>query len=55
VNELLNERLGYQSVILFSAKNAGAFLPYTVSREKGKASIGYDGENNSDFYYVIFG
>jgi hypothetical protein len=55
VNELLNERLGYDSVILFSAKSAGAFLPYTVSREKGKASIGYDGANNSDFYYVIFG
>ena len=55
VNELVNERLGYDSIILFSAKSAGAFLPYTVSREKGKARIGYDGENNSDFYYVIFG
>ena len=55
VNELVNERLGYNSVILFSAKSAGAFLPYTVSRDKGKERIGYDGENNSDFYYVIFG
>ena len=55
VNELVNERLGYNSVILFSAKSAGAFLPYTVSRDKCKARIGYDGENNSDFYYVIFG
>ena len=27
VNELVNERLGYNSVILFSAKSAGAFLP----------------------------
>ena len=55
VNELVNERLGYNSVILFSAKSAGAFLPYTVSRDKGNSRIGYDGENNSDFYYVIFG
>ena len=53
--ELFNERLGYDSIILFSAKGPVTSFPYTVSREKGKASIGYDGANNSDFYYVIFG
>ena len=53
--ELFNERLGYDSIILFSAKGPGASLPYTVTREKGKALIGYSGTTNADFYYVIFG
>ena len=55
-NRIVNERIGYDSVILFSAKsNEGFGLPYVESKGKGEAIVGYTGENGTEYDYVILG
>jgi len=55
--ELFDERMGYESVILFSARAISAFgLPFVKSKEKGKAVIGHPaGSEGVIFDYVILG
>lgn len=55
--ELFDERMGYESVILFSARSINSFgLPFVKSKEKGKAVIGHPtGSEGVLFDYVILG
>ena len=54
---LTDERIGYESVILFSARANSSFgLPFVISKSKGKATIGLDGLVGSvTFDYVVLG
>ena len=55
-NRIVNERIGYNSVILFSAKsNDGFGLPYVESKTKGEAIVGYAGDNGTEYDYVVLG
>ena len=55
-NILVDERIGYESVILFSARsNDGFGLPYVESKGKGEAILGYNGENGTKYDYVVLG
>ena len=55
--ELFDERIGYESVILFSARAISSFgLPFIKSKEKGKAVIGHPaGSEGVLFDYVVLG
>ena len=54
---LIDERIGYNSVILFSARSNSTFgLPFVINKSKGKATIGLDGLVGSVTYdYVVLG
>ena len=54
---LTDERIGYESVILFSARANSTFgLPFVINKSKGKATIGLDGLVGSiTFDYVVLG
>ena len=55
-NRLIDERIGYESVILFSARsNEGFGLPYVESKGKGEAILGYAGVNGTEYDYVVLG
>lgn len=55
-NKLVDLRIGYESVILFSARsNDGFGLPYVESKGKGEAILGYNGENGTKYDYVVLG
>ena len=54
---LYDERIGYNSVILFTARGTNTFnLPFVKSKTKGKAIIGLEGLVGSvTFDYVVLG
>ena len=55
-NRLIDERIGYESVILFSARsNDGFGLPFVESKAKGEAIVGYAGNNGTEYDYVVLG
>ena len=55
-NLLVDERIGYESVILFSARsNDGFGLPFVESKGKGEAIVGYGGDNGTEYDYVVLG
>ena len=54
---LYDERIGYNSVILFTAKGTNEFnLPFVKSKGKKEALLGHSGDAKGvEFDYVIFG
>ena len=55
-NILIDERISTESVILFSARSNSEFgLPFIESKSKGKAEVGYVGDNGTKFDYVVLG
>ena len=54
---LFDERIGYESVILFSARAISSFgLPFIKSKEKGQAVVGHPtGADGVIFDYVVLG
>lgn len=54
---LHDERIGYESVILFSARAISSFgLPFIKSKEKGQAIVGHPtGSEGVIFDYVVLG
>ena len=54
---LYDERVGYESVILFTARGTNAFnLPFVKSKGKQEAVIGHSVDADGTVYdYVIFG
>ena len=54
---LYDERIGYESVILFTARGTNEFnLPFVESKGKGEAVLGHSAESVGSIYdYVIFG
>ena len=54
---LYDERIGYESVILFTARGNNEFnLPFVASKGKGEAVLGHNAESVGSIYdYVIFG
>ena len=54
---LYDERIGYESVILFTARGTNEFnLPFVKSKGKQEAVIGHSAESVGSVYdYVIFG
>ena len=54
---LYDERIGYNSVILFTARGTNEFnLPFVKSKGKGEAVLGHSPESVGSIYdYVIFG
>ena len=54
---LHDERIGYESVILFSARAISSFgLPFIKSKEKGQAVVGHpSGADGVIFDYVVLG
>ena len=54
---LYDERIGYNSVILFTARGTNEFnLPFVQSKGKGEAVLGHSAESSGSVYdYVIFG
>ena len=54
---LTDERIGYESVILFSSRANSSFgLPFVINKSKGKATIGLEGLVGSvTFDYVVLG
>ena len=54
---LYDERIGYNSVILFTARGANEFnLPFVESKGKGEAVLGHSPESVGSVYdYVVFG
>ena len=54
---LYDERIGYNSVILFTARGTNEFnLPFVKSKGKGEAVLGHSPESVGSVYdYVIFG
>lgn len=54
---LVDERIGYESVILFSARAISSFgLPFIKSKEKGQAVVGHPtGADGVIFDYVVLG
>ena len=54
---LHDERVGYESVILFTARGTNAFnLPFVKSKGKQEAVLGHDsGASGTVYDYVIFG
>jgi len=54
---LYDERIGYESVILFTARGTNAFnLPFVISKGKKEAVLGHSADATGvTFDYVIFG
>ena len=54
---LTDERIGYNSVILFSDRSNSKFgFPYVISKSKGRAMIGLEGLTGKvTFDYVVLG
>lgn len=54
---LYDERIGYNSVILFTARGTNTFnLPFVKSKGKQEAVIGHDADAGDTVYdYVVFG
>lgn len=54
---LYDERIGYNSVILFTARGTNTFnLPFVKSKGKQEAVIGHDSSAEGTVYdYVVFG
>ena len=54
---LYDERIGYESVILFTARGTNAFnLPFVKSKGKQEAVLGHSADATGvTFDYVIFG
>jgi hypothetical protein len=54
---LYDERIGYESVILFTARGTNEFnLPFVKSKGKQEAVIGHSADADGTVYdYVIFG
>ena len=55
--ELYDERIGYNSVILFTARGTNTFnLPFVKSKGKQEAVLGHSADAKGvEFDYVIFG
>ena len=54
---LYDERIGYESVILFTARGTNEFnLPFVISKGKQEAVLGHSADATGvTFDYVIFG
>jgi len=54
--KLTDLRIGYNSVILFSARTAeSSGSPFVKIKAKGEAIIGFGGDTGTKYDYVIFG